>query len=1108
MKKFSKRLGMSIIIFFVIFGLILNIPVQASVDSGINTAINIIGGLADGIIGIMTWLYRLPVVAIIVAVMGLMSGIAGIYGYVTPTGDWDPNGGLFANNTVGFLGPDDIFFNKLMLTDANVFKIDYNNMPNPIIQIRESIALWYYIMRMISIIVLLGILIYIAIRMSISTVASEKASYKKMLVDWASSIGLVFLLHYLIVGIAFINSTLIEILYKVYENVGNGAGGTMDEAMGDLIVRCLDVSFIVGASSMVVLVLLIVQTFAFMIYYIKRMLTISFLIIISPLITITYSIDKLGDGKAQALNTWMKEYFFTVIIQPFHCIIYMVFVSMSLSLLGNSGVTSGTGIIDGVKNMFGSGAENLIAGLLSIFCIKFIWDAEKIFKNIFGIKVSETLGDAVMSAAVAGTMVSKGMNMASKAKTGAKTLKYSFKNGKMGEMANKFTEGKFGKMLKIDSESKDRKFATSLGMDYDEMKHNHNTDGIRELHEKRLAADKVKRENSFPVKAITGVKKVGDKIGQSTFGQTYKRYLPTATGVAAAMIGGSAMYGSSAKTSLFEAGMAGFGSYKGMKSLADRIMYTKKENYTDNVEKSQATMAQIKGLDNTGDKEDAARMHLDATRKEKQGELTNQEIGNKEKEARKKVRAMLTARDHMDKGDKNPEIDQIMSDIQNGIFLNNLDMDEIAKKYNLEATDPGKKAGDDLRDATGEFAEAKLYKQMAQDNQELDDLMGQDGFYKVALQAWAGDAAYKLADSANAEPDISRETADTVEEQEEIYTEEITETHEMMNEVKDVTNETKEEKLDHIIEEQIKANEAMKNGELTPEKLKDEYDDAKSNVTDLVRSVAEPEYTDPSGVKHYNEGEISKESDKIMQEIYKGVDKGQINIADIANNHGLKAEDLRSVLESYLEKMLMRQMADSSERMDKVGGEDEFYKSVLASMIVKENMSDPLRGSEKEATQKSSEVMKMLAEYTEDRRKGFPLSASLNPTARAKKDKQDEILRQIEYLMNMMPKANNQAQIKEAAKPVRMDRIEEINLSNGEKVDYSEIERMIKTEMLHAKKGGKQITTVEIFETIAKNHKLTGAVDLKPEEQVDLAAMTMQIQKELLSKRVDAVLKK
>lgn len=47
---------------------------------------------------------------------------------------------------------------------------------------------------------------------------------------------------------------------------------------------------------------------------------------ISPLVTITYSIDKAGDGKAQAFSTWMKEFMLNVLIQPLHAIIYLVFL--------------------------------------------------------------------------------------------------------------------------------------------------------------------------------------------------------------------------------------------------------------------------------------------------------------------------------------------------------------------------------------------------------------------------------------------------------------------------------------------------------------------------------------------------------------------------------------------------------------------------------------------------------------------------------------------------------------------------------------------------------------------------------------------------------------
>ena len=118
--------------------------------------------------------------------------------------------------------------------------------------------------------------------------------------------------------------------------------------------------------------------------YIKRMITIAFLILISPIITITYSIDKISDGKSQALDTWVKEFLQNVLIQPFHCIIYLVFISVGINIVNNSGT--------------------LAAGIIVILTMFFIFEAEKIIKNIFGIN-SDTTGSGMKTAlTVVGTM--------------------------------------------------------------------------------------------------------------------------------------------------------------------------------------------------------------------------------------------------------------------------------------------------------------------------------------------------------------------------------------------------------------------------------------------------------------------------------------------------------------------------------------------------------------------------------------------------------------------------------------------------------------------------------------------------------------------------------
>lgn len=149
---------------------------------------------------------------------------------------------------------------------------------------------------------------------------------------------------------------------------------------------------------MIVYGALVVANLAMVLTYVKRTIVLGFLIIIAPLITITYSIDKMGDGKSQALNTWMREFIFTVIIQPFHCIIYLVFYSSMINTLDVNSVGDAFGANDLGKLVF--------AAASAFFMLK----AEGIVKKIFGIQPSG-IGDAIGTGAMAlsmGTSLFKG----------------------------------------------------------------------------------------------------------------------------------------------------------------------------------------------------------------------------------------------------------------------------------------------------------------------------------------------------------------------------------------------------------------------------------------------------------------------------------------------------------------------------------------------------------------------------------------------------------------------------------------------------------------------------------------------------------------------------
>lgn len=63
--------------------------------------------------------------------------------------------------------------------------------------LRPFIANWYNILRDISIVGMLSILVYVGIRIMLSSTAGDKAKYKQLLVDWIMALCLLFLMHYI-----------------------------------------------------------------------------------------------------------------------------------------------------------------------------------------------------------------------------------------------------------------------------------------------------------------------------------------------------------------------------------------------------------------------------------------------------------------------------------------------------------------------------------------------------------------------------------------------------------------------------------------------------------------------------------------------------------------------------------------------------------------------------------------------------------------------------------------------------------------------------------------------------------------------------------------------
>ena len=325
-------------------------------------------GALDGIVGVLTWVFRVPFAIFVVVGETIVS-------QVIMEGNLPEAGWIIDMEDIIFSGgySEDVT-NQVNLLDTNYF--DFSDTESEMHTVKEQVAKWYYIIRNIAIGISLLVLIYIGIRMAISAIAEEKARYKSMIKDWLVGFVLLFTLHLLMVVILNFNSRLVGIIHDA-----GGLNAQLGGYESALMRNMFSPSLVIGIGSWLIVLIMFGMKIAFFWMYLKRVFTIGFLIVISPLITITYSIDKLGDGKSQALGTWMREFIYNLLIQPFHCIIYLVFVSAGISMLE-------TGALRGI--------------LFSCAGMLFMFKAEEIVKHIFGFGRAGSLGKLSEAMAIRG----------------------------------------------------------------------------------------------------------------------------------------------------------------------------------------------------------------------------------------------------------------------------------------------------------------------------------------------------------------------------------------------------------------------------------------------------------------------------------------------------------------------------------------------------------------------------------------------------------------------------------------------------------------------------------------------------------------------------------
>lgn len=344
------------------------------------------------------------------------------------------------------MSPYEIFSNKGDIFSVNIFKreSDQEASEKTIISTLKNIVRdWYKTLRLIAIVGMMSVLVYIGIRILISSTADSKAKYKQMLWDWLMATCLIFVMHYIMVFSNMVVDSITEIVdsvsvetkvgekevtkteqgvegflfgtktgedgqtpeidsdsqkligkaYKTMITNGNDttknyesyfwsdlngtpakdedsakvlfwpAGNFMSQARiyaqkANVEGKSEDYSYI-GFG--LIYVVLTIYTVTFIFVYIRRLIYMIFLTLIAPLVALTYPIDKVKDGQAQAFNFWFKEYTYNLLMQPLHLLLYMILIGSAMKFAANN-------------------------SLYVIVALGFMVPAEKLLKEMFGFK--------------------------------------------------------------------------------------------------------------------------------------------------------------------------------------------------------------------------------------------------------------------------------------------------------------------------------------------------------------------------------------------------------------------------------------------------------------------------------------------------------------------------------------------------------------------------------------------------------------------------------------------------------------------------------------------------------------------------------------------------
>lgn len=198
--------------------------------------------------------------------------------------------GLLSGNYM-FPWSDRVIFNSVPLLDVNFINpadnsLFWNGTSQQYTLIGKSVRNVYFTGLSVGL-GFFGIIVAVmAIKLALSSIASEKAKYKEAIVNWLMALILLFALHYILSFVFYMNEQLVEVACSIVNAQLTSTSKTVSdlgqyfkaEAIGEWNTD----SFIAS----IIYAVFVVQSLMFFYAYIKRLFFVVILAVISPFVVV------------------------------------------------------------------------------------------------------------------------------------------------------------------------------------------------------------------------------------------------------------------------------------------------------------------------------------------------------------------------------------------------------------------------------------------------------------------------------------------------------------------------------------------------------------------------------------------------------------------------------------------------------------------------------------------------------------------------------------------------------------------------------------------------------------------------------------------------------